>query len=339
MVAAPLSTVLSERSYSRVNQVNRRRRNRPESGRTADDSYAVGATWADSSVEFDLAEDALFSQTVVFSTGAEGVIFHSGSSTLGALVAVADNVLIARCGNGASPPRDDTARATLSLNLIPKEQRVKLSVYFARMASGLVMVNVWINGRLMASSASSITATSWSDAGSGGFVAINGTTPVEPTLTAQAYSVDAPVVNDLFYFEGSGGSASQPVPPPQPGPVASLGYMGIFATNTPATVPIDMSLVSPAPRNSLATQTIGALDTIQVSAGPSQLNDFLIILVPMTFAVVRIAAVEAPTINEFSAYTETLNVRQIDGVQFKSYALGPLNAGLTFNRLISTVLS
>lgn len=188
MTALPLSVTRDADNLAFRNQVRRRRRNRPESGRRARASFGLGETIADPSAVFDTSATNLFGCDLVFQIGSEGVIFESGDSTLGALVAVYSDNLIIRAGSGAAVPNVQTGRGVFPLATAPKGRRVRLSWSFEPSASQGLRVRGWIQGQEVLSDRSDDPQGSWSNAAQGGFDAVSGSVPIEAGQVLQPYS-------------------------------------------------------------------------------------------------------------------------------------------------------
>ncbi len=107
---------------------------------------------------------------------------------------------------------------------------------------------------------------------------------------------------------GSGGGT----PPPA---TADIIYYGLSSTNNPATIDVSTLTTENNPTNP---------DTI--STGATTQGDFFILLVPMDDDLSSIfsTGLSADVTNIFTA---TDNVRMLNSEQYKSYVLGPLNAG------------
>ncbi len=118
------------------------------------------------------------------------------------------------------------------------------------------------------------------------------------------------------------GEAGQGTPVPN----NQRGFLGLSAANDPATVDVSSFFSAPATGQVSFTGVIG----------PTVSGNFFIILVPETFVVLQIFDPNIPFINELPGYTVTQDVRQIGGINFDSYVIGPTNPDLSITRTVST---
>lgn len=196
-----IDAALSQESWERNNKKNRQRRNRPESGRQARASFDVGAALAPSD-DFDIQAANLFGTTLVFNLGIEGVIFETGGDSEGALVAVYNDTLIVRCGNGSAVLHPRTARIAVPLTELPRGKLARLAWLFVPSATVPIRAKAWVNGDLIGDSEASLDQDSWTGTGSGGFNNPVAPLAVEADEVAQAYTAGGGVITKpLFNYE------------------------------------------------------------------------------------------------------------------------------------------
>ena len=84
----------------------------------------------------------------------------------------------------------------------------------------------------------------------------------------------------------------------------------------------------------LSSQEVTGAGQFNVSLGPSSSGDDIVFLVPVDRDIAEIQNRSLSNINVISSYTKTINVRQINSINYNSYELANLNSGLTFNYTI-----
>lgn len=123
--------------------------------------------------------------------------------------------------------------------------------------------------------------------------------------------------NNTMTISFSGGSGT---PPPAP---ADTIYYGLSSANNPGTVDITG-----------LTQEQNPTSPDTISTGLASAGDYFILLVPQADDITSIF----DTVNQIdvtSLFTETDNVRTISTVSYKSYVVGPLNAGVNEQYVIT----
>lgn len=101
-----------------------------------------------------------------------------------------------------------------------------------------------------------------------------------------------------------------------------LFFYGLSSTLNPATIPLVFL-------NHHAIEGVGTQLTFTL--GPTSANHYIIFLAPTTFPLDQINNLAFGSQNVISEYTQTNNVRIINGQQFISYTFGPTNPDLTLN--------
>ena len=119
----------------------------------------------------------------------------------------------------------------------------------------------------------------------------------------------------------SANPASGGNPPPAP---ADTIYYGLMDTNIPATVDTATLTTQTDPTNPYETSQVGA----------STAGQYYVILVPMNDDLTAITGT-VNSIDVTDTFTPTDNVRTINTVLYKSYVLGPLNAGVNETYILS----
>lgn len=109
---------------------------------------------------------------------------------------------------------------------------------------------------------------------------------------------------------------------------AELGrqaFMGMSSDPDPVNINI----------NVMDTGNIKTSGSVNLSAGPSSIGDFLIILCPSTSVILNIFDPILPLVNLVLNFTFDVSVRVVGGVSFDAYVLGPLLLGQSFNLTLS----